>query len=155
MPVWFSNCWHLRFTVIIYCLWHQLFIWLWSYTGCQGYILDVSKGFDKVWHKGLLYKLETYGVKGEVWNVLRNYLHEHYQRVVLNGNTSSWELIKSGVPQVSVLDPLTYLIYINDLPDKIQSSCKIFADHTSLFSEWTEWGLPGCKQLGLLMENVI
>ena len=59
----------------------------------RGVFLDISKSFDKVWCKGLLYKLKTYGV-----NLLRNYLHEHYQRVVLNGQTSSWELIKSGVP---------------------------------------------------------
>ena len=81
-----------------------------------------------------MYKLETYGVKGEVLNLLRNYLHERDQRVVLNGQTSSWELIKSGVPQGSVLGPLMFLIYINHLPDNIQSTCKIFADATSLFS---------------------
>ena len=67
-------------------------------------------------------------------NLLRNYLHERNQRVVLNGQISSWELIKSGVPQGSVLGPLLFLIYINNLPDNIQSTCKIFADDTSLFS---------------------
>ena len=49
--------------------------------------LDISRAFDKAWHEGLLYKLETYGV-----NIPRKYLHEHYQRVALNGQTSSWEL---------------------------------------------------------------
>ena len=72
--------------------------------------LDISKAFDKVWHEGLLYKLETYDIKGDVLNLLRNYLHERYQRVVLNGQTSSWELIKSGVPQGSVLGLLIFLI---------------------------------------------
>ena len=62
-----------------------------------------------------------------------NYLHEHYQRVVLNGQTSSWELVKSGVPQGSVLGPTFFLVYINDLPDNIESNCKIFADDASLF----------------------
>ena len=75
-----------------------------------GVILDISKVFDKVWHERLFYKLETYGVKGEVLNLLRNYLHERYQRVVLNGQTSSWELIKSGVPQGSNFD-LTLLCF--------------------------------------------
>ena len=65
--------------------------------------------------------------------LLINYLHERYQRVVLNGQTFSWELVKSGVPQESILGPLLFLIYINDLPDNLKSNCKIFADDTSLF----------------------
>ena len=65
--------------------------------------------------------------------LLTNYLHERYQRVLLNGETSSWELYKSGVPQRSVLGPLLFLIYINDLPDNLKSNCKIFADDISLF----------------------
>ena len=77
--------------------------------------------------------METYGVKEKLLNFIKNYLHALYQRVVLNGQTSTWELVKSGVPQGSVLGPLMFLIYINDLPDNIQSTCKIFADDTSLF----------------------
>ena len=65
----------------------------------RGVFLDISKAFNKVLHKRLLYKLETYGVKGEVLNLLRNYLNDCYQKVVLNQQTSSWELIKDGVPQ--------------------------------------------------------
>ena len=65
--------------------------------------------------------------------LLTNYVYERYQRVVLNGQTSSWELVKSGVPQGSVLGPLFFLIYTNDLPDNLESNCKIFADDTSLF----------------------
>ena len=72
----------------------------------RGIFLDNSKGFDKVGHKGLLYKLETYGVKGRVLNLLSNYLHARYQRVALNGLTSPWELIKYGIPQESVLGPM-------------------------------------------------
>ena len=99
-------------------------------------ILFFFKAFDKVWHEGLLFKLKTYGVKGELLNVLRNYLHtrNQNQRIVLNGRISSWELIKSGVPHGSVLGPSLFLIYINDLPEKILSTCKIFADDTSFFS---------------------
>ena len=100
----------------------------------RGVFLDISKTFDKVWHDGIIFKLETYGVKGKLLNLIKNYLHARYQRVVLNGQTSTWELVKSGVPQGSVLGPLMFLIYINDLPDNIQSTCKIFADDTSLFS---------------------
>ena len=89
-------------------------------------LLNISTAFDKVWHDGIIFKLETYGVKEN--------LHARYQRVVVNGQTSAWELVKSGVPQGSVLGPLMFLIYINDLQDNIQSTCKIFADDTSLFS---------------------
>ena len=100
----------------------------------RGIFLDIFNAFDEGWYEGLLSKLITYGLKGEILNLLRNYLHKRNQRVVLNGQISFWELIKSGVPQGSVLGPLLFLIYINDLPDNIQSTCKIFADDTSLFS---------------------
>ena len=76
--------------------------------------LDISKAFDKVWDEGLLYKLETYGVRG-VLNLPRNYLHESNYRVVLNVQISFWEMIKSGVPQGSVLGPLISLIYISTI----------------------------------------
>ena len=67
--------------------------------------------------------------------LLKNYLTGRQQRVVLNGQTSSWLNVTAGVPQGSVLGPHLFLIYINDLPDEITSSCKIFADDTSLFSK--------------------
>ena len=99
----------------------------------------------KYGHERLLHKFETYGVKGEVFNLLRNYLQEHYQTVVLNGQTSSWELIKSGVLQWSVLGPFMFLMYINDLPDNIQSTCKIFADDISLFSHVSDKSTSQCE----------
>ena len=99
----------------------------------SGVFLDISKAFDKVWHEGILFKLKTYGVNGEVLTLLTNYWREPYQRELLNGQNFSWELVKSGVPQGSVLGPLLFLIYINDLPDNLKSNCKIFADDTSLF----------------------
>ena len=88
----------------------------------EEFFLDISKAFDKVWHEGILFKLKTYGVNGEVLTLLTNYLHERYQRVLLNGQTSSWELVKSGVPQASVLGPLLFLIYINYLPNNLQQN---------------------------------
>ena len=101
----------------------------------RGIFLDISKAFDKVWHESLLYKLKTYGIDGQLLSLLENYLKNCEQRVVLNGQTSEWRKIKSGVPQGSVLGLLLFLIYINDLPDGISSICKIFADDTSLFSK--------------------
>ena len=102
----------------------------------QGVFFDISKAFDKVWHDGLLYKLKACGVQGELLSLLRNYLQKRKQRVILNGLTSEWREIISGVPQGSVLGPLLLLIYINDLPDGITSLCKIFNDDTSLFSNF-------------------
>ena len=52
--------------------------------------LDISKAFDKIWHKALLYKLKSLGISGELYNLLENYLSSRFQRVVLNGQTSSW-----------------------------------------------------------------
>ena len=97
--------------------------------------LLLSKAFDKVWHDGIIFKLEAYGAEGELLSLLKNYLENREQRVVLNGQTSERRKIMSGIPQGSVLGPLLFLIYINDLPDGINSLCKIFADDTSLFSK--------------------
>ena len=79
--------------------------------------------------------MQSYGVKGNLLRLLKNYLTGRQQRVVLNGETSSWLNVTAGVPQGSVLGPHLFLVYINDLPDEITSSCKIFADDTSLFSK--------------------
>ena len=83
--------------------------------------------------KGLLHKIKCYGVEGELYNILENYLLNRKQRVVLNGQSSLWMTIEAGVPQGSVLGPLLFLIYINDLPDNLVSINKLFADDTSIF----------------------
>ena len=101
----------------------------------RGIFLDIYKAFGKDWHDGLLFKLKTYGVAGDLLLLLKNYLKNRKQRVVLNGQTSEWTKSNSRVPRGSVLGPLLFLIYINDLPDDITSICEIFADDTSLFSK--------------------
>ena len=101
----------------------------------RGVFLDMSKAFDKVWYDGLIFKLKTYGIDGKLLKLLKSYLKDRQQRVLLNGQTSSWKNVLAGVPQGSVLGPLLFLIYINDLPDGLTSIFKIFADDTSLFSK--------------------
>jgi len=96
--------------------------------------LDISKAFDKVWHKGLLFKLEQNGITGRLRKLMENYLSNRKQRVVLNNFNSEFSEIESGVPQGSVLGPLLFLIYINDLEKNIKSNIKFFADDTMLFS---------------------
>ena len=96
--------------------------------------LDISKAFDKVWHEGLLYKLKSMGISGQLYNLLENYLSGRFQRVVLNGQTSSWKPVLAGVCQGSILGPLLFLVYINDFPNELKSNAKLFADDTSLFT---------------------
>ena len=96
--------------------------------------LDISKAFDKVWHEGLLYKLKSMGISGELYNLLESYLSGRFQRVLLNGQSSSWKPALAGVPQGSILGPLLFLVYSNDLPNGLKSNAKLFADDTSLFT---------------------
>ena len=83
----------------------------------------------------MLFKIKTHGVEGEFLLLVKNYQQNCKQKVVLNGQTSEWRKINSGVPLRLVLGLILFLIYINNLPDVITSICKIFADDTSLFSK--------------------
>ena len=100
----------------------------------RGVFLDISKAFDKVWHDGLIYKLKQNGIKDKLLCLLIDFLKKRQERLVLNDQSSSWTKVNAGVPQGSILGPLLFLIYINDLPNGLQSNPKLFADNTSLFS---------------------
>ena len=96
--------------------------------------LDIRKAFDKVWHKGLLYKLSLSGINGNLLAWITDYLSNRMQRVVLNGQHSCWKTIDAGVPQGSVLGPLLFLLYINDITSQIKNvNIRLFADDTCLF----------------------
>lgn len=97
--------------------------------------LDVSKAFDKIWHDGLIHKLKAFGIKGTLLTWLEDYLTGRKQRVVINGHYSEWRVLKAGVPQGSILGPLLFIIFINDIIRAIQSNIFLFADDTSLFRE--------------------
>ena len=96
--------------------------------------LEISKAFDNVWHEGQILKLSRNDISGNLLYLLNFFLKYRKQRVVLNGQNSSWKGITSGVPQGSILGPLLFLIYTNDLSGGLSSNCKLFADDTSLFS---------------------
>ena len=100
--------------------------------------LDISAAFDKVWHKGLLAKLEKYGIKGRLYKWIENYLQNRTQRVVIEGKTSKPTMLNSGVPQGSILGPLLFLIYINDLPAKIETNIRVYADDSSLYINYAK-----------------
>ena len=101
----------------------------------RGVFLDISKAFDKVWHGGLLLKLNQNGISGNLLKPLRDFLCCRKQRVVVNGQHSSWTNVTAGVPQgSSILGPLLFLIYKNDLSNDLSSNCKLFANDTSHFS---------------------
>ena len=104
----------------------------------RGVFLDISKTLDKVWNEGPIYKFKHNGVKGNLRDTLTNFLNDWKQRVVLNGQHSKWANIEAGVPQGSILGPLHFFIYINDLPDNLISNPKLFPDDTSLFSVITD-----------------
>ncbi len=100
--------------------------------------LDASSAFNRVWHKGLLYKLKTIGVCGKLLDWFENYLSDRLQRVVIGGSSSEWIQIEAGVPQGSILGPLLFLIYINDIVQDIHSNILLFADDTSLVKTLTD-----------------
>ena len=87
--------------------------------------LDISKAFDKVWHEGLIFKLKQNGLCGSLLTLIENYLDGRKQRVVLNGSSSTFFPINSGVAQDSILRPLLFLIYINDLENTLNQKKKI------------------------------
>ena len=86
--------------------------------------LDISKAFDRVWHDGLIYKLKRCNVSGQLLFLIQSFLKDRKQRTVLNGQSSNWGDISAGVPQGSILGPLFFLVYINDLAVGLKCNVK-------------------------------
>ena len=95
--------------------------------------LDISKAFDRVWHAGLLHKLKSYGISGQIFALISSFLSNRQLRLVLDGKSSQEYSVNAGVPQVSILGPTLFLLYINDLPDDVICDIAIYADGTTLY----------------------
>ena len=96
-------------------------------------LLDFSKAFEKVSHSKLLWKLHQYGIRGKALNWIHAFLGNRSQSVVLEDEESDSVPVTSGVPQGSVLGPILFLIYINDLPDQIVPQVRLVADDTAIY----------------------
>ena len=95
---------------------------------------DFAKAFDSVSHKHLLAKLQLFGINGNILLWLSDFLYDRKQRVVIDGAFSDWGNVISGVPQGSILGPLLFVLYVNDIPQTLSCSSEMFADDTLLYN---------------------
>jgi len=114
--------------------------------------LDLAKAFDSVPHHRLLLKLESYGVQGTLLHWMKNFLTGRRQKVMVAGTGSQWAPVLSGVPQGSVLGPLLFICYINDMPDTISSFIYMYADDTKIVREVTND--RDCEELQLDLDSI-
>ena len=96
--------------------------------------LDISKAFDRVFHAGLLHKLKSCGISGQIFGLISSFVSNRQLRVVVDGKYSQDYLVNAGVPRGSILSPTLFLPYINDLPDDVICNVAIFVD-TTLYSK--------------------
>ena len=96
--------------------------------------LDYQKAFDTVPHQRLLLQVESFGIRGKALKWIKEFLSNRRQRVRVNDSISSWKPVISGIPQGSILGPILFTLYVNDIPAQLQSIISMYADDTKLFS---------------------
>jgi hypothetical protein len=114
---------------------------------------DVSKAFDRVWLRGLLLKLERYCIKGNLLQWLGSYISAREQQVIIKNVISRKGNLKAGVPQRSILGPLLFLVFINDIADETIGLCRLFADDTSIGEKWYEMNSL-CNMVNTDLKNI-
>ena len=107
--------------------------------------LDFAKAFDNVSYSHLLLKLQNHGIKGQLLEWISDFLTTRRQRVVIDGHSSSWSEVTSGVPQGSILGPLLFLVYINDFPLAVKCNCGLSAHDSILHRKVTS--ASDCEEL--------
>ena len=108
--------------------------------------LDISKAFDRVWHAGLLHKLKSYGISGQIFGLISSFLSNRWLQVVLDEKSSQEYPVNAGLSHDSVLGSTLSLLYINDLPGDVICDIAIYADDITCcskcdqVSEWQQLG---------------
>jgi len=113
----------------------------WTHALDEGYRIDViyldyRKAFDTVPHHRLIYKLSQLGITGKVLAWIKEFLNDRIMKVNVRGSCSQWALVISGVPQGSVLGPMLFFLFVNDLPAWMKNNIKMFADDTKIWSKY-------------------
>ena len=111
--------------------------------------MDFAKAFDKVPHNRLLIKMQRYGIRGKTLQWTESFLTQRKQRVVIDGKCSEWVNVDSSVPQGTVTGPLDFLMFINDLPEKLSSNVKLFADDCIVYRK-----IAGSEDAGNLQKDL-